>query len=539
MASDEAFSEYLRRTGVRPADQLVVDEIRKAPRFFNPVSGAFDRQAYEQFVQQQLGMTDAQFEALLRDELGQSQFVSGVAAAMHAPRIYDALVAASLGEGRTFSYFVLPPTAVPPPVSPTDAQLTGFVKQHAEQLKRPETRVLTLLSFNAASGAPAPIDEKQVQKRFDFEKDALSTSEKRSLVQIPVKDARTAADVMARLRRGEDAALVAKAVGQSPIVYTDSPKSAIADRKIADAAFAMKPGEVSSPVQGDLGLAVLKLTQVTPGHQASLAEVRPKIEAEVRKEAAQAKVDQQVRKYEDLRSGGSGLGEAAKQLGITPVTLQPMTADGKTLQGQQAALPPKLLKAAAGLAAGADSDIVDLGEGQYAAVQVDKILPPAVPPLDELRPLLTRYWLARDVETRLQAKATGLAEQVRKGAAMEAVATSAGVTVGHGVGVVRGAAGQTFSQQLLNQLFFAKPGEVVVGPDVKPGPIVVAKLQAAVPASGPADAQTAANQGANMTRSLLQDMGQAARLAARDSIKPRIDYRRAHAAVGGDLGAAP
>jgi peptidyl-prolyl cis-trans isomerase D len=533
LGSDESFAEYLRRTGLHPSDKLVVDQIRKAPRFFNAVSGVFDRNGYEQFIQG-LGMSDAQFENLLRDELAQSQFVSGVAAGMHSPRIYDALVSASQNEGRTFAYFVLPITAVPAATTPTDAQLNGFIKEHAAQLKSPELRVLTIVGFNAANKPDAsPVNEAEVQKRFAFEKDSLSTAEKRSVIEIPVKDAKTAADVSARLKGGADPLVVAKSLNVEPIVYADAPKTAIADRKAADAAFAMKAGEASGPVQGDLGLSVLKVSTVSPGHVATLDENRARIEAEVRKSTTQAKADQQIKKYEDLRSGGTSMMDAAKQVGLTPATLPPMTADGKTIQGQQAGLPPKLLKAASTLAAGADTDVVDLGQGQYAVAQVTKILPPAVPALDELRPMLTRYWMAHDIETRLQAKAAALSDEIRKGKSIEAVAAEASLPVSHGVGIVRGTAGQTFSQQLLGQIFFAKPGDVVVGGDVKPGPVVVAKLQAVVPASGAADAQQAANQAPAMTRSLLQDMGQVARTASRELVKPKIDLKRARAAVGG------
>ncbi len=264
LASDESFAEYLRRTGLHPSDKLVIDEIRKAPRFFNPVSGVFDRQSYKQFVQQ-LGMTDTQFESLLRDELAQSQFVAGVAAAMHAPRLYDALVSASQNEGRTFAYFVVPVTAVPLAATPTDAQLNGFIKEHAEQLKRPEMRVLTVVGFNAGTAPDtSPVNPAEVEKRFAFEKDSLSTPEKRSLIQIPVKDARTTADVSMRLKQGADPMAVAKSLGVQPIVYADSPKTAIADRKAADVAFALKAGEASGPVQGDLGLSVLRSAPSRP-----------------------------------------------------------------------------------------------------------------------------------------------------------------------------------------------------------------------------------------------------------------------------------
>jgi peptidyl-prolyl cis-trans isomerase D len=331
---------------------------------------------------------------------------------------------------------------------------------------------------------------------------------------------------------------VAKSLGVSPIPYTDVPKTAVVDAAAADAAFSLPAGAVSGPIKGPLGFSVVKVTSATPGHVANLEENRDKIEAEVRKSAGQAKIDQQVKAYEDARSGGATFAQAAQKLGLTVQPVPPVTAQGATLQNQRFPLAPKLLQAAFMLQPGADSDIVDLGQGEYAVVRLDKIVPPAPPPLDQVRPQVIQYMEANDLQTRLQAKATTLADQVKKGQPIAAVASSVGVSVGHGVGIERTEGGQTFSRQLLAELFGAKVGDVVVGPDAKPGPIVVAKLDAVAPASGTAAAQTAANQQASMSRSLQQDLTVAARLAARTEIKPRIDYARAHAALGGDAGPA-
>jgi len=538
LATDESLAAYLTRSGLRPSDSLVVDEIRKAPRFFNPVSGLFDKAAYMKFVTQQLNMTPPEFESLLRTELAQAQFVSGLSGGLHAPRLYDALVAAVEMEGRTFSYFVVPPTAVPPPAPPTEAQMQDFIKENADRMKRPETRALSVIRFSAAeAGAGLPVDAAAVQKRFDFEKESLSTPDKRSLVEIPAKDAAAAAAISARLMHGEDPYAVARSLGVSPVPYTDVPKTAIADPAAAEAAFALPAGAVSGPIRGALGFSVVKVTSATPGHVATLEENRDKIEAEVRKSAGQSKVNQEVKAYEDARSGGATFAQAAQKLGLTIAPVPPVTAQGLTLQNQRFPVAPKLLQSAFTLQPGADSDIVDLGQGDYAVVRVDKILPPAPPPLDEIRPQLIQFLQARDLQTRLQAKATALADLVHKGQPITTVAASVGATVGHGVGIGRAEGGQTFSRQLLAQIFGAKVGDVVVGPDAQPGPAVVAKLEAIVPAAGPAAAQAAANQQTSMTRSLQQDMSAAARIAARAEIKPRVDYARAHAALG-DAGPA-
>ena len=536
IAADEALAAFIERIGIHPGDKQIVAEIAKAPRFFNAVSGRFDRQAYEAFVQQ-IGMTDAEFENVLRDELAQTQFVSGVAAGLRAPLLFSALQAAYAGEGRSFDYFVLPATAAPAPAPPTDAAMNGFIKQNAAQLMRPESRVFSVVAFSSqALAAKTPADPALVQKRFDFEKDALSVPEKRSLVEVPVRDAGQGSSVAVRLNKGEDPQAVAASLHVQPIVYNDSPKTAIADRKLADAAFAMTVGQVQGPVQGDLGLAVLKLAKVTPGHQATLEESRAHIEQEVKGAAALAAITKQVQKYEEARSGGSNLPDAAKAAGAQVTTLPPITAQAMTLQRQKVGIPPKLLQAGFALQAGQDSDIVDLGQGEYAALRLEKVVAPSPPPLDEVRPLLTRFMMQQDLLKRLQAKADGIAAAVSKGQTLAAAAAANQATVQHGEKVLRAEAGKTYSNELLSHIFLAKPGDVVTGPDLKIG-VVVAKLQAVVPATAQSAAQAAADQRPSATQGMVQDFAAAVRNGARDIVKPKVDYAKVRRALGGDQGA--
>ena len=493
IAAQEAMAVYIQRIGIRPSDKQVVGEIAKAPRFFNAVSGQFDRQAYEAYVQQ-TGLSDTEFESLLRDDLAQTQFISGMATGLRAPLLFSALQAAYDGEGRTFSDFVLPVSAVPAPAQPTDAQLNALIQQHAAELMRPEARVFTVAAFSATKLAQTiTADPAQVQTRFDFEKDTLSKPEKRTLVEIPVRSAVEGQAVAARLAKGEDPQAVAASLHVQPVVYTDSPKSAVADKKLADVAFAMSPGQVKGPVAGDLGTAVLKVTAVTPGHDVTLADVRPKIEQEVKLAEAQAQITKDVQKYEDARSGGASLVNAAKAAGATVTTLPAITDKSVTLQRQQVNMPPKLLASGFTLKPGQDGDIVDLGPGEYAALRLEQVVAPSPPPLDEVRPVLSHFIMQQDLLKRLKAKADAIASAVSKGETLQAAATANHVQVAQAQDITRSAAGKTYSTDLLGRLFLAKPGDVVTGLDVKPG-YVVAKLEALVPATPQTAAQATADQ---------------------------------------------
>lgn len=534
IATREAFGEMLHRAGLRPSDRLMEAELRKMTAFFNPISGAFDKALYQQRLAEN-GLTPARFENMMRDGVAEQHLAAGLINGMRAPRAYSALGAIFEMEARDLGYFVIDPRSVPQPALPTDAQLTALMKENADRLTLPEFRVLTLVAFTPAQvSGDIKVDEAEVQKRFNFRKDTLSRPETRSLVQIPVKDAATAQTVAARLSKGEDAAAVAKSIGVEPVVYADKPQSAIADKRVGAAAFTLQAGQVSSAIQGDLGMAVVKVTRVTPGQAVTLEQVRPEIEAEVRKDAAAEKVYALTQAYEAARDEGASLVDAAKKAGVPTVTIGPVTQQGQNQQAQPIpGLTPKMLEVAYGLAAGGESEVQDAGDGAYFAVRVDRIIPKALPPLADVKPQLTRFWMAREMMKRLQARADEFATRVRKGENLETVAAAAGAKVVRVTNLDRRSAAQStqLSRDGLVKTFGAKPGEVFTAEHTQFG-VIVAKLDAVRAPSGPTLARITEGVRPQMTMALFQDLGSAARKAARTDVKAKIYPDKARAALG-------
>src|SRR5207244_1196361 len=102
--------------------------------------------------------------------------------------------------------------------------------------------------------------------------------------------------------------------------------------------------------------------------------------------------------------------------------------------------------------------------GEYFAVRVDKIIPPAMPPLDAIKPQLIRAWMFRQVNQAMQAKAEALAERVRKGETLQAVAASSGTKIVQAPGIDRQSGQQNplVSGEILGAAFGGKPGQVFV-----------------------------------------------------------------------------
>ncbi len=529
LALTESFSEMLSRMGVRPGDKLVADQLGKTRAFFNPVSGRFDRESYQRQLGEN-GLTEAQFEGFLRDDLAQQHYVAAAVAGLRAPRIYGAVPAVLNGETRTISYFVVDPRIAGVPARPTDAELQAFIKENAAQLQRPETRNLSIVRFSASQLAPTlTVDEAEVRRQYEFRKEGLSTPERRTFVQIPAPSQAVAQQIAARLGAGEAPAVVARAFKVEPVRYDAQPRSAVVDRRAAEAAFGLQPGAVSAPFQGDLNWGVVKLETVTPGQTVTLDQARPEIEAQLRTDLAADRVLDQVQKFEDAVQGGQTFDEAAKTIGVPVTSLPPITAQGTDINGSPTGAPEGLLKAAFELPAGGESDVVDGGRNEFFVVRVDRINPASLPPLEEIRAPLTQRWLLVRTLERARRRADELAAQV-KARPLEAVAGSAGAPVNKAV-VRRDAGGQTLSRDLVAKVFETKAGQTVVGEHTELG-YVVARVDAATVPPPAELARTAEDQRGPVTMDLFQSLGDMARSAARRELKTRVHPDRARSALG-------
>lgn len=535
LAADEAFSEILNRLGVRPADSLVVEQLRQQRAFFDPVTGQFSQESYRRLLAEN-NLTPEAFEAVLRDELAQNHFAAAVIGGTRAPRTYGALTSAFNNQTRAVSWMVLTPAMVQQPGAPTDAQLTAFMQENASALRRPEFRVLTILRFSAAEqAASAQVSEADVQRIFQFRRDSLSQPERRTFVQVTVPDAAAGQRAVAALRAGQEPAAVARAVGGQVVNFADQPRTAVPDRAVAEAAFSLTPGQTSDVVRGGLALSVIKLTGVTPAVQADLAALRPQIEQELRGRAANERVSQIIERYEASHGGGATLLEAARAAGVTPVTLPPVAATGQAQTGQPTGIPPQVLRTAFELPAGGESDVEQAGEGEYYAVRVDRIIPPSLPPLAEVRDQLARVWTLRQVSERLEARANELAGQVRGGRALAQVGQAANATVNTQPAMSREMAGQSLGRQVAARVFAARPGEVVVGANT--GVYLVARVdRVASPAPASVAVETEAVRDV-VRAALLREMSELARRAAERQVEVRTDLTRARQAAGLDTAA--
>jgi peptidyl-prolyl cis-trans isomerase D len=549
LAGQTAYAEMLSQSGIRPSDDVVAQELKrqaesgKAPRLaqmFDAVTGKFRPQALQAMLNEN-GLTIDQFQRELADEIADNDFQGAVIGGFAPPRIYAAVEGALALEARDVTYFVIPVTSVPT-TKPTDAQLIALMQQHKAQLMLPERRKFTVVRFSAKALAPTlTVDPKAVEQQFEARKASYTKPETRSLVEIALNDPTKATVVAQRLTKGDDPQAVAKSVGVVAVSYADQPQSAIADAKAGAAAFAMKEGQVSGPVQGDFKTVVIKVLKVTAAPAADLNAARTGIEAQLRQAQAAEKAIDLSNKFDDLVRGGASLADAAAKVGGTPVSVGPVGADGKDLQGQvNPVLSQKVLTTAFQLTAGGDSDISEDGDkGEFYAVHLEQVLAPAMPNLDEpgVRPAMTQAFLQQAVVTALQQRATAAQAALQKGQTFEAVAATYGAKVSHQIGLQQASAQQqeqALGRAFLGTAFQAKQGQVfTAGSDPLKG-FVVARLDAVHVADPKQVAAVLQVIQQRSTQAYVTGLQQSIRDAAVKLIKPSTDLALARQAMGVD-----
>jgi peptidyl-prolyl cis-trans isomerase D len=535
MAVSNALLEMVHRLGVRPSDELVGREIARNPAFMDPITRTFSKKTYEQQLRDNGYRTSDVFEEAVRDDLAEQHFASGVLAGLTAPKLYAVVLTSLSTESRSAAFFSVDPRMAGMPAQPTDAQLTAFLNENAERLRRPELRAFSLIRFSTAALAPTlPVDEAEVAKHYEATKASRTVAEKRSFVQVSVRSPAEAQQVAARLNAGEDPQAVAKAMRLQAIPYTDAEKGAVIDQRVADAAFSLQQGQTSGLIQGALGPAVVKVTKITPGKAATLEEARAEIVKQLQEAAAQEKIYADAAKYDELRDKGSNLHQAAQAIGTKVYAIGPLTKDGRDQYGRpNPALTQRMLDDAFSTPQGGETDLIDIGKGEYYALRVEKITPAALPTLAEVRGPLMQAWMQREMVRRMQARADQLAARVRAGEPIEKVAQSAGAQVRTVNEVSRVSVGQhrDLGQPFLVKLFDAKPRDVYTaqGPGFAISVARVTEIKPGDPGfvSGVAEAGQS-----RMNQDMADELGALVRLAAKERIEPKIDRNRALRAIG-------
>ncbi|HMG77318.1 MAG TPA: peptidyl-prolyl cis-trans isomerase, partial [Xanthobacteraceae bacterium] len=441
--ADAAFDEEARRIGLGQSDAETMRMIFGDPNF-KGVTGAFDPGRFQATIRQ-FGFTEPRYIADQRRVSLRRQIAGTISAGLEPPKVMIEALSRFQNEQRGIEFVKLDAAHAGTIDPPSPETLAGYFDDHKAQFRAPEYRKISFVMINPEEvGKWATVSDEDAKKMFEQRRDKLGTPERRQVTQIVFPNAEEAAAARTRLTSGLSFEDLAKERGlsASDVDLGMIAKSAIIDPAIADAAFSLPSGEISQPVQGRFGVAVVKIDKIEPGVEPSYESVASDLKKEIAMERARKSVADLRDKMEDERGGGASVIEAAQKLGLAAVTIDAVDRSGRLPNGQLVANIPRgldVVSQAFGSDVGVDNDPIQFNNG-YVWYDVLGITPSRERGLDEVKDQVEARWRDDQIASRLRAKATEMVQKLEQGGKLADEAANAGLKVETAAGFRRDAA---------------------------------------------------------------------------------------------------
>ncbi len=477
LVNDAALDNEAQRLGVSTGDKTVLDQVVATPAFQGP-DGTFDRATYTEALSR-VGLRPAQFEDTLRAESTRNLIASGVQAAAGMPDTAALTVLDFLGEKRSFDWFRLDASLLPAPIrNPTDAELAAEHDAHAaDRYTRPETREITLASITPETlAAQIEIPDDELRAAYDASIDTFKTPERRALDRISFPTDAEAAAAKSRLDSNAiDFDALAAERGLKPEDIDQGIVAADTLSAEAQAAVfgATGPGIVG-PVATPLGPSLYRINAIMAGKTTSFEDAKADLAKTRQLDAAKKQIADDTAHIEDLIAGGATLEEIASE---TVMQLDTIALNSESKGGL--ADDPKFREAAAKAAVGEETDLVELTGGGLVTLRVDKIDPPTVIPLAEIRDRVAADWTATQTADALTRLATDDIAELKAGLSFADLATRLGQPVSKAGPLTRGETTPGAPPELVADVFAADPGATITRRDGDS--VILAQLTAIEP----------------------------------------------------------
>jgi peptidyl-prolyl cis-trans isomerase D len=430
--AEAALDEEARRLGLGQSDEETKRTIFSDPNF-KGTNGQFDPARFQAAIRQ-YGYSEARYVADQRKVSLRRQIAGTVSAGLAPPKVMIDALSHFQNEQRSVEYVKLDAAQAGTIDPPSPETLAGYFDEHKIQFRAPEYRKIIFVPITPEEiGKWTAVSDEDAKKLYEARRDSIGTPEKREVSQIVFPNMEEATAARSRLAAGTSFDDLAKERGLKPsdVELGMVSKSEIIDPAIANAAFSLPSGEISQPVQGQFGVAVVKIGKIVPGVDVSYDSVAPGLKKEIATERARKQVSDLRDKMEDERAGGASVAEAAKKLGLASVTIDAVDRSGRLPDGQLATNIPRgldVVTQAFNSDVGVDNDPISFNGG-YVWYDVLGITPSRERNLDEVKDQVEAKWRDDQISSRLRTKATDMVQKLDQGTKLADEATPAGLTV--------------------------------------------------------------------------------------------------------------
>ena len=276
--------------------------------------GKFSQEVYDKLLSQNQ-MTPSQFEKKMRGELLLQQVRDGVPGLAFTSKAVEDAVLNVEHQQREVSVAEIKTADFISQVNVDPSEVQAYYEKHKDKFKVPEQVKLEFVMLSANTLIPKmQTTDEEAKKFYDENASKFQGSEQRHASHILI-GAGASASPEAKAEAKKKAEQVLAEVKKNPAKFAELAKKYSQDpgsaekggdlgtfgrgsmvKPFEDAAFSMKPGEVSGLVQSDFGYHIIKLTEIV-GQGQGFETLKPQIRAELMYQKALVKFSEQAEAF--------------------------------------------------------------------------------------------------------------------------------------------------------------------------------------------------------------------------------------------------
>lgn len=375
------------------------------------------------------GMSSAQLEAMLRQELVLGQVLGAVSRTGYAPVSSNRMAVDALFQVREVQWLRLDPEAYKAGLAPTDEQLQAYYKDpaNAAWLMAPEQADVEYVVLDLDTlKKDLTVSEDELRSSYEQNKERFSTPEERRASHILIAAAASASAEQKAAARKKAEELLAQlrknpsAFAELARKHSEDPGSAATGGDLDffgrgdmtppfdEAVYKLKQGEISDVIETDFGYHIIQLTGVRGGQVQPFEAVRAQLEDDARRQLAQRQyVDAADRFTNIVFEQSDSLQPVANELKLKVQTAkgvlrQPAAGDSSVLANR------RLLEALfdpANRGKARNTEAIEVGPNQMVSARVVQYRPAAKRSLEAVKAELTQRWVAAEALKRAKADA--------------------------------------------------------------------------------------------------------------------------------------